>query len=109
MRNPLRYLGLIAAGMAVWAFLGTAAVAQEPCTPMKWDVAHERALFATAPRSVAAGKEAATAATLLPDTLYELALLPQEQVALPVPPGARARTQGAFAGLARLHLVAPGT
>ena len=105
MRSRLRFLGLMLAGLAG---LGTA-LADEPCTPMKWDVARERALFSGTPRPVAASQEASAAPQLVPDALYELALKPQQQVALSVPPGKKARTDGVFAGLARLHVTAAGT
>ena len=95
--------------IAAIAGFGTAARADEACTPMKWDVTHERALFSGSPRAIAAGQDTGAAPALLPDALYEVALEPQDKVTLAVPPGGRARTQGVFAGLARLQITAAGT
>lgn len=85
-----------------------AAAAEEPCAPLKWDVARERALFAAAPKVITAAPDASAAPPLAQDALYELVLKPQDQVTLPVA-ARKGPTAGVFAGLARLRVAAPGT
>jgi hypothetical protein len=101
----------MAVSLATTALLGVlahASHAADPCGAFKWNVAHERALFAGAPESVAAGRDVASGPQLLPDRLYELTLLRQDGITLSVPPGKKARFDGAFAGFARLHVPAAG-
>lgn len=69
----------------------------DPCAAFKWNVAHERAAFAQTPQSLSAASAGAAASPLLPERLYALSLLPQEQLA------------GAFAGLVRLKVSVTGT
>jgi hypothetical protein len=83
--------------------------ADDPCTSFKWNVAHERALFAVAPQSVAASREVASGPQLLPDRLYGLSLFPQDQITPSVPLGRKAQFDGAFGGFARLHVPTAGT
>jgi hypothetical protein len=82
---------------------------EDPCTGFSWNIAHERALFATAPQSIAAGREPTPAPPLAPDRLYQLQLTPQGQVVMLLPSGKKTPVDGAFAGLARLQLQQPGT
>ena len=96
-----------AVSLVMTALLGTLAhpsYAQDPCAAFKWNVAHERALFAGAPERLAAGPDRGSAPQLLPDHLYGLSLLPQERITLSVPLGRKAQFDGAFGGLARLHV-----
>ena len=97
--------------LILWA-LGTAAgvtwADDDPCAGFAWDVSGEQALFATWPQAAFAGEDAVSAPLLAADHLYELALVPQEQVKFAAPPGKKARVDGASAGLARLHLASAG-
>ena len=100
------------APLCVMLALGLAAdsaVAQaHPCARFSWNIDHERALFATAPEAVAAGRDPTSAPLLAPDRLYQLQLRPQSQVALVLPPGKKTDTDGTYAGLARLRPQQPG-
>jgi hypothetical protein len=100
----LRWLVLWALGASVRAALG----ADDPCTGFSWDVGQERALFATVAEAVPGGKDAASARLVVPKRLYEVSLIPQEQVKFEVPPGKKTRVDGASAGLARLQLTTAG-
>jgi hypothetical protein len=95
-------------GLALAAAARAALAADGPCAGFKWDVAHEHALFATAAEALPAGKDVASAPSLVPDRLYELTVAPQEQVGFALPPGKKAPVEGASAGLARLHLAGAG-
>jgi hypothetical protein len=92
--------------LSMWAHEGHA---DNLCTSFKWDVAHERALFASAPQSVVASRDVASGPQLLPDRLYGLSLFPQDQITLSVPLGRKAQFDGAFGGFARLHVPTAGT
>ena len=84
------------------------ALAADPCTGFAWDVGQERALYASPPQPAAAGSNLASAATMLPDHLYLLTLVPQTQVSFAGAPGKKMLTDGAFAGLAAFQITAPG-
>jgi hypothetical protein len=86
-----------------------ALAAQDPCAAFSWNIAHERALFATAPQSLAAGHDAASTPQLALDPLYELRLAPQGQVAMLLPPAGKKIIDDAHAGLARLQLQQAGS
>ena len=94
---------------ALFGVLAHPSYAQDPCAAFKWNVAQERALFAGAPERLAAGPDRGSAPQLLPDHLYGLSLLPQERISLSVPLGRKAQFDGAFGGLARLHVPRAGT
>ncbi len=74
-------LGLVLAGAAL------PALADDACVDFKWDVSKERALFAGTPVALAAGKHASSAPAVVPDRLYKLELLNQDQVTFAAPPG----------------------
>jgi hypothetical protein len=104
-------LSSLAAGMLI---LGPARpgaaqppVQADPCSAYKWDVSAERALFAAAPKAVAAGKDRASAAPVVANQLFSVTLHPLSEVSFPVTPG-RAPTSGSFAGLIALTVPAPG-
>jgi hypothetical protein len=78
------------------------------CDGFKWDVRHERALFATRARDQKAGAAVSLAPAILLDRLYRLRLSPQEQVGFAVSPGKKPHRHGAYAGLVRLHIAAGG-
>jgi hypothetical protein len=92
-------------------FAGTVsapALAADSCTGFKWDVSKEHALFAGSAVSLPAGKDAASAPTIVTDRLYELKLTPQDQITFALPPGKKMLTDGAYAGLAAFKVNAPG-
>jgi hypothetical protein len=84
------------------------ALAAGACDAFKWDVHHERALFATQPREQKAGAAVSSAPAILLDRLYRLQLAPQQQVTFGLPPGKKPHRHGAYAGLVRLHIAAGG-
>jgi hypothetical protein len=84
------------------------ALAAGACDAFKWDVRHERALFATRARDQKAGTAVAAAPAILLDRLYRLRLAPEKQVTFAVPPGKVPHRDGAYAGLVRLHIAAGG-
>jgi len=85
-----------------------AAAADDPCAGFKWNVTQERALFSKAPESAAAGHDAASAPVMKPEKLYQLSLSPQDGVKFVLPPGKKALSDGAFAGLVHLQVPAAG-
>jgi hypothetical protein len=85
------------------------ALADEACLDFKWDVSKERALFAETPSSLTAGKDPKSAPVVVPNRLYALRLMPQDQVAFAVAPGRKMATPPAYAGLATLKIAAPGS
>ena len=87
----------------------TAMAADDPCTGFKWNITQEHALFTGAPESLTAGHDLASAPTMKAQTLYELALAPQDTVKFILPPGKRGLPDGAFAGVIHLHVPAAGS
>lgn len=107
VRERLGWLAVLAVG----TLLGGPAWAADPCEGSAWNLAHERALFATSPAAVTAASAPAAARTAPPlhiDTLYEIALTPQDKVSFLLPPAKKALTDGAYAGLVALHIPAAG-
>lgn len=84
------------------------ATVSDNCAGFKWDVAKEHALFGGSGIALSAGKDIASAPLIGTDHLYELRLLPQGDVTFALPPGKKMLTDGAYAGLAALHLGASG-
>jgi hypothetical protein len=105
-------LALVAVAVAAQSAI---AGQDDPCAGFSWNVARERALFAAAPQSIAAGRELKSTPLLTPDRLYELQLGEQGQVSMPLPPGRKsvgdAGNDGVarYAGLARLQLPRAGS
>lgn len=81
--------------------------ADDACAGYTWDVHRERALFAAAPRPLAAGRDLASAPLVTPDQLFELTLVPEADISYAIAP-AKAATAGASGGLARLAIAAAG-
>jgi hypothetical protein len=97
--HPIRWLVLLACNLvapALWA--------AEPCDAFRWDVSRVRALFATPGQSIQGGADTVSAPPVQPDRLYQWQLLPQSSVSFVSAPGRSASSQGANAGLARLHI-----
>jgi hypothetical protein len=82
--------------------------ADDPCAAFRWDVAHERTLFAQEPQLLVAGQTTAGSPTLAADRLYQLQLKGQSAVAFPTPPGKKSPNEGTYAGLATLTVEAGG-
>jgi hypothetical protein len=103
----MRHSGLF---LAVALLLGGAAVPAlaDGCLDFKWDVSKERALFATAPAALSAGKDSMSAPIVVPNRLYSLQLSAQDQVAFKVSPVTKASAATAYGGLAVLSISAPG-
>jgi hypothetical protein len=92
--------------------LGSAALparADDACLDFKWDVSKERALFASAPASLNAAKDPGSAPVIVPNRLYALRLLAQDQVAFPLPPGRKTAAASGYAGIATLKISTPGS
>ncbi|HEX3838367.1 MAG TPA: hypothetical protein VHW25_15490 [Steroidobacteraceae bacterium] len=106
--NKPGWLAALAAGAMAAAMASQTALAADPCEGFTWNVAHERALFATAPAAVTAATAAGPAATLDVDKLYQIALTPQDKVNFVMAPAKKALADGAFAGMVTLHIPNPG-
>jgi hypothetical protein len=72
-------------------------------------VHQERAVFATTAQALPAGRALAAAPVLVPKQLYQLTLSPQDQVSFAVTPGKRMLADGAYAGVAHVHIAQPGS
>jgi hypothetical protein len=101
---------------AFWYIVGLAlagaalpALADDGCLDFKWDVSKERALFAGPPDQLTAGKDPKSAAAIVPNHLYRLKLLSQDQVTFAASPGKKPAAAPAFAGLATLTVPASGS
>jgi hypothetical protein len=95
--------------LGLTALCGVAAAqGPDPCTAFAWNVTHELALFAHPASAATAGKDAGSAPLLAPDKGYDLMLAPQGEVSFAKPPSKRALNDGAYAGLARVHIASPG-
>jgi hypothetical protein len=108
-RTPLDRVRL--AWLAAVAF-GTAASlplhAADPCEGFSWNVAHERAVFATPAVPVSAASAAGPAPTLELDKLYDITLTPQDKVSFILAPAKKVLADGAFAGIVKLHIPGSG-
>jgi len=104
--TPLAVL-VLGSGVLI-AGSGLSLAADDPCASFSWNVAHERTLFAAQPKSIKAGAQPSTAPVIALDHPYELALTAQDQVHFGAEPGKKPRTEGAFAGLARIKVPTAG-
>lgn len=84
------------------------ALAANACDAFKWDVRHERAVFATRAEDQRAGVAVGSAPVISLDKLYRLQLAPQGRVAFVLPPARKPRVDGPYAGLVRVHIAAGG-
>jgi hypothetical protein len=80
----------------------------DACASFRWNVTQERALFATSPQAVTAAPDGDLPPILSLGHLYDLSLSPQEQVHFPQPPGKKSITDGAYGGIARVHVSEAG-
>jgi hypothetical protein len=99
---------LACAGVLLLGGVAAADDAPDPCSQFAWNVTHELALFSGASLPATAGKDAASAPAIEPERLYELQLSPQSEVAFAHAPSKKALNDGAYAGLARVHISRPG-
>jgi hypothetical protein len=84
------------------------AFAADPCDGFAWNVAHERAVFATPPAAVTAAIAVGPTPTLEVDKLYDISLTPQDKVNFVMAPAKKALADGAYAGMVKLHIPTPG-
>jgi hypothetical protein len=91
------------------ALAATAVAQQDGCAAFKWNVSHERELFAGHATAATTGATQVGATLLSSDRLYELQLNPLAQVQFVVPPGKSKGGSGPYAGLARVHVPTSGT
>jgi hypothetical protein len=96
------FFGLLLVGSAV------PASADDGCLNFKWDVSQERALFASAPTTLQAGKDPMSVPMVIPNGLYSLQLSAQDQVTYKVTPPAKKSAAPVYGGLAGLKISAPG-
>ncbi len=104
----MRSIGAAIACVGLLATLARTGYADEGCEGFKWDVAHERALFAGNAQPLTAAREADSGGELQPERLYDLWLSPQSQVELSVPLANKARVGNVFAGLVRVRIPEAG-
>ena len=107
-RRPWQSCFIVLLAALANSFAGEAACGTEPCAGYSWDVSHERALFAQPASTLPAGKDGASSTPLLPERLYQLQLLPQDQVRFVVAPGRNPRAEGSYAGLAQFPVTRAG-
>jgi hypothetical protein len=96
------------AAVAVGAAISLPVHAADPCDGFTWNVAHERAVFATPAVAITAARAAGPAPSLDVDKLYDISLTPQDKVSFVLAPAKQALADGAFAGIVRLHIPSPG-
>jgi hypothetical protein len=108
MEMRLRSLARAALLTAILGNAAGSALAQELCDGFKWDVSHERAVFASSAESLAAGIEAKSAPALVPNRLYQLTLTMQDRVTLANSGVKKVLATPAFAGLMTLQVPAAG-
>lgn len=103
---------MLRSSLAVLLALGTVpgtVLAADPCDGFTWNVRQERALFAGQARKLAAGTAVASSPSVVMGQLYELQLVPQEQVVFAAAPQKKMVTDGSHAGLARIEIDTAGT
>jgi hypothetical protein len=83
--------------------------AGDACVDFKWDVSHERALFAGTATAMTAGTDPKTAPIVTPNRLYALRLAAQEHVAFAAGPARKPANSQAYAGLVALKIPASGS
>ncbi|HEV2703994.1 MAG TPA: hypothetical protein VGV09_20380 [Steroidobacteraceae bacterium] len=94
--------------MTIGALAALPAYAADPCEGSNWNVAHERAVFATPAAAISAASGAGPAPVLALDKLYDIALTPQDKVHFVLPPEKKVLADGAYAGVVTLHIPTAG-
>jgi hypothetical protein len=110
-RSASKMLKLAAWSIVLAAALAAAApvLADESCVDFKWDVMHERDLFAGTATPLAAATDPKSAPVLSLNHLYELKLSKQEQVSFAVTPGKQSPHDGSYGGLVSFKIPASGS
>jgi hypothetical protein len=103
-RSGWQRCGVLVVMAAAAAIVSVPVRAADPCDGFTWNVAHERALFATVAAPVTAASAAGSAPTLAVDKLYDITLTPQDKVSFVLAPAKKALADGAFAGMVTLHI-----
>jgi len=106
MRTVPRLMSPLLMGLGMAC--GATYAATPPCESFKWDVSHEHTLFMGTATALNSGASLATAPVIVPDRLYELKLVPQQDTKFMVEPHRRDPADGVDAGLVSLHLNALG-
>jgi hypothetical protein len=104
--NRIAALTILLAGISVG---GAPALADDACTDFKWDVAHERALFAGSATQLSAGSDSKSAPAVQPNRLYALKLPAQDQVTFAATPGKKNPSTGSHAGIVTFKIPASGS
>jgi hypothetical protein len=86
------------------ATVAAPAHAADPCDGFSWNVTRERTLFAGAATPISAASVGGPSPTLSVDTLYDIALTPQDKVTFAMTPAKKALADGAYAGMVTLHI-----
>ena len=94
---------------ALMVAAGAPAIADDACVDFKWDVAHERTLFAGPATPLKAAADPKAAPAMLLDHLYEVTLQPQEQVTFAVTPGKKNPRAGSHAGVLAFKIPSNGS
>jgi hypothetical protein len=89
--------------------IGAAPSLAEDCVDFKWDVAQERALFAGNATALNAAADAKSAPVMQLQHLYELKLLPQEQVNFAAAPGKKVPRGDSYGGLVSFKIPTAGS
>lgn len=99
---------IVSIGVVGVLFACSGASATEPCIGSKGDISKESALFAEAAAPLTAGKSPDSAPMVTLERLYQVELVPQNQVTFAAPPGRSGLTDG-YAGVAKLNLATEGS
>jgi hypothetical protein len=96
------------AAMALSTVFSLPLQAADPCEGFNWNVAHERAVFASVATALTAANASGPAPSLAVDKLYDITLTPQDKVSFVLAPAKKVLADGAFAGMVKLHIPSPG-
>jgi hypothetical protein len=85
--------------LSIAASAAAAPAMADDCVDFKWDVGQERALYAGPATALPAAADAKSAPSLMLGKLYELKLLPQDQVTFAATPGKKSTRADSYAGI----------